>query len=85
MTDWLEWGQRMREEQERTPAAVVSVCGRRKRSAREPGKPHDAVRFWQRESNGRVTMLLHHPEIATHPHHKHIGPAERLAPAINPA
>jgi hypothetical protein len=26
----------------------------------------------------------HHPEIATHPHHKHIGPKDRLAPADQP-
>jgi hypothetical protein len=26
----------------------------------------------------------HHPEIVTHPHHKHIGPADRLAPADPP-
>ena len=26
----------------------------------------------------------HHPEIATHPHHKHIGPRNRLAPADQP-
>jgi len=27
----------------------------------------------------------HHPEIVTHPHHKHIGPADRLAPADQPS
>lgn len=27
----------------------------------------------------------HHPEIATHPHHKHIGPEDRLAPADPPS
>jgi len=26
----------------------------------------------------------HHPEIATHPHHKHIGPKDWLAPADQP-
>ena len=26
----------------------------------------------------------HHPEIATHPHHKHVGPSDRLAPADQP-
>jgi hypothetical protein len=27
----------------------------------------------------------HHPEIVTHPHHKHVGPADRLAPADQPS
>jgi len=27
----------------------------------------------------------HHPEIVTHPHHKHIGPQDRLAPADQPS
>ena len=27
----------------------------------------------------------HHPEIVTHPHHKHIGPTDRLAPADQPS
>jgi hypothetical protein len=26
----------------------------------------------------------HHPEIATHPHHKHTGSKDRLAPADQP-
>ena len=29
----------------------------------------------------RYDNAPHHPEIATHPHHKHIGPQDRLAPA----
>jgi hypothetical protein len=29
----------------------------------------------------RYDNAPHHPEIATHPHHKHIGPTDRLAPA----
>jgi hypothetical protein len=29
----------------------------------------------------RYDNAPHHPEITTHPHHKHIGPTDRLAPA----
>ena len=29
----------------------------------------------------RYDNAPHHPEIITHPHHKHIGPEDRLAPA----
>jgi ketosteroid isomerase-like protein len=32
----------------------------------------------------RYDNAPHHPEIVTHPHHKHIGPADRLAPADPP-
>jgi hypothetical protein len=32
----------------------------------------------------RYDNAPHHPEIATHPHHKHIGPADRVAPADQP-
>ena len=32
----------------------------------------------------RYDNAPHHPEIATHPHHKHIGPKDRLAPADQP-
>lgn len=32
----------------------------------------------------RYDNAPHHPEVATHPHHKHIGPLERLAPADAP-
>lgn len=32
----------------------------------------------------RYDNAPHHLEIATHPHHKHIGPADRLAPADQP-
>jgi len=32
----------------------------------------------------RYDNAPHHPEIATHPHHKHIGPTERLTPADQP-
>ena len=39
-------------------------------------------------SKGQVVFRYdnapHHPEIITHPHHKHIGPQERLAPADQP-
>jgi hypothetical protein len=33
----------------------------------------------------RYNNAPHHPEIATHPHHKHIGPENRLAPADQPS
>jgi hypothetical protein len=32
----------------------------------------------------RYDNAPHHPEITTHPHHKHIGPKDRLAPADQP-
>jgi hypothetical protein len=32
----------------------------------------------------RYDNAPHHPEIVTHPHHKHIGPKDRLAPADQP-
>ena len=33
----------------------------------------------------RYDNAPHHPEVATHPHHKHIGPADHLAPADQPS
>jgi len=33
----------------------------------------------------RYDNAPHHPEIVTHPHHKHIGPADRLAPTDQPS
>ena len=33
----------------------------------------------------RYDNAPHHPEIITHPHHKHIGPYDRLAPADQPS
>jgi hypothetical protein len=33
----------------------------------------------------RYDNAPHHPEIVTHPHHKHVGPADRLAPADQPS
>lgn len=33
----------------------------------------------------RYDNAPHHTEIATHPHHKHIGPKDRLAPADQPS
>ena len=33
----------------------------------------------------RYDNAPHHPEILTHPHHKHIGPSDRLAPADQPS
>ena len=32
----------------------------------------------------RYDNAPHHPEIATHPHHKHVGPSDRLTPADQP-
>jgi len=32
----------------------------------------------------RYDNTSHHPEIVTHPHHKHLGPHDRLAPADQP-
>jgi hypothetical protein len=32
----------------------------------------------------RYDNAPHHPEIPTHPHHKHIGPGDRLAPTDQP-
>ena len=33
----------------------------------------------------RYDNAPHHPEIATHPHHKHNGPEDHLAPADQPS
>jgi hypothetical protein len=33
----------------------------------------------------RYDNAPHHPEIVTHPHHKHIGPADQLTPADQPS
>ncbi len=33
----------------------------------------------------RYDNAPHHPEIVTHLHHKHLGPADRLAPADPPS
>ena len=33
----------------------------------------------------RYDNAPHHPEIVTHPHHKHIGPKDHLAPADQPS
>lgn len=33
----------------------------------------------------RYDNAPHHPEIVTHPHHKHTGPADHLAPADQPS
>jgi len=32
----------------------------------------------------RYDNAPHHPELITYPHHKHIGPTDRLAPADQP-
>ena len=33
----------------------------------------------------RYDNAPHHPEVATHPHHKHAGPMDRVAPADQPS
>ena len=33
----------------------------------------------------RYDNAPHHPEIVTHPHHKHIGPKDHLGPADQPS
>jgi hypothetical protein len=33
----------------------------------------------------RYDNAPHHPEIITYPHHKHIGPSDRLAPTDQPS
>lgn len=33
----------------------------------------------------RYDNAAHHPKIVTHPHHKHIGPEDRLMPADQPS
>ena len=33
----------------------------------------------------RYDNAPHHPEVVTHPHHKHIGPMDRLAPSDPPS
>ncbi len=51
-----------------------------------PVRLHYAYTY-MREGNRvfRYDNAPHHPEIATHPHHKHIGPTDRLAPADQPS
>ena len=39
----------------------------------------------QNTKTGQNDNAPHHPEIVTHPHHKHIGPTDRLAPADQPS
>ena len=39
----------------------------------------------ERQRVFRYDNAPHHPEIVTHPHHKHIGPSDRLAPADQPS
>ena len=33
----------------------------------------------------RYDNALHHPEVATHPHHLHLGPAERVSSSDQPS
>lgn len=50
-----------------------------------PVRVHYAYTYIRNERRVfRYDNAPHHPEILTHPHHKHIGPADRLAPADQP-
>jgi len=50
-----------------------------------PVRVHYAYTYMRNGRNiFRYDNAPHHPEIATHPHHKHIGEKERLAPADPP-
>ncbi|MGH2523179.1 MAG: toxin-antitoxin system TumE family protein [Anaerolineales bacterium] len=47
------------------------------------------MRPWRREHRGgnrvfRYDNAPHHPEILTFPHHKHLGPEDRLAESTEP-
>jgi len=51
-----------------------------------PIRIHYAYTYLRRQQRVfRYDNAPHHPEIATHPHHKHIGPADRVAPADQPS
>ena len=50
-----------------------------------PVRVHYAYTHVREEQRAlRYDNAPHHPEIVTHPHHKHIGPADRLAPDDQP-
>ena len=50
-----------------------------------PVRVHYAYTYIREENRVfRYDNAPHHPEIATHPHHKHIGAQDRLAPADQP-
>lgn len=51
-----------------------------------PVRVHYAYTYVREERRVfRYDNAPHHPEIVTHPHHKHIGPTDRLAPADQPS
>ncbi len=51
-----------------------------------PVRVHYAYTYLRNEQRiFRYDNAPHHPEILTHPHHKHIGPSDRLAPADQPS
>jgi hypothetical protein len=51
-----------------------------------PVRVHYAYTYVQEgERVFRYDNAPHHPEIVTHPHHKHIGPSDRLVPAEQPS
>ena len=50
-----------------------------------PVRVHYAYTYIRNERRVfRYDNAPHHPEILTHPHHKHIGPADRLTPGDQP-
>ncbi len=51
-----------------------------------PIRVHYAYTYLRNEQRVfRYDNAPHHPDIATHPHHKHIGVTDRLAPADQPS
>jgi hypothetical protein len=51
-----------------------------------PVRVHYAYTYVREEKRVfRYDNAPHHPETATHPHHKHIGPEDRVAPADQPS
>jgi hypothetical protein len=51
-----------------------------------PVRVHYAYTYVRQEQHVvRYDNAPPHPEIITHPHHKHIGPTDRLAPAEQPS
>ncbi len=51
-----------------------------------PVRVHYAYTYIRKEQRVfRYDNAPHHPEIVTHPHHKHIGQIEQIAPADQPS
>lgn len=51
-----------------------------------PIRVHNAYTYVREEKRIiRYDNAPHHPETATYPHHKHIGPDDRIAPADQPS